>query len=186
MARIPPNRRYEALRRSLTWAEPGENSVIRVEPWLVRPPPPPSFLPFRTSLEIAGLLVVGILPAVLVIALATIAASVSTKGRPPTPNLEVLPTQGAHSVGGDMLEKVGGGALEESLSPSPAPSVWVARVRARVRAGPGTTYPILRVLRPGEPVIEQARVRIGEEEWLHVRLSDGTTGWVRSDLLKRP
>jgi uncharacterized protein YgiM (DUF1202 family) len=81
---------------------------------------------------------------------------------------------------------VGGGALEESLSPSPAPSVWVARVRARVRAGPGTTHPILRVLRPGEPVIEQARVRIGEEEWLHVRLSDGTTGWVRSDLLKRP
>jgi uncharacterized protein YraI len=55
-----------------------------------------------------------------------------------------------------------------------------------VRAGPGTTHPILRVLRPGEPVIEQARVRMGEEEWLHVRLSDGTTGWVRSDLLKRP
>ncbi|WP_448605588.1 SH3 domain-containing protein, partial [Thermoflexus hugenholtzii] len=50
----------------------------------------------------------------------------------------------------------------------------------------GTTYPILRVLRPGEPVREQGWVWIGEEKWLHVRLSDGTTGWVRSDLLERP
>jgi hypothetical protein len=72
-----------------------------------------------------------------------------------------------------------------TLSPTPE-AVWVAQVRARVRAGPGTTYPILRVLRPGELVTEQARVQKGEEEWLHVQLPDGTTGWVRSDLLQPP
>ena len=105
---------------------------------------------------------------------------------------------GSDSRPAPALLAAGGGALEESVSsssssfsslptPSPTPAaVWMARVRARVRAGPGTTYPILRVLRPGEQVREQGWVWIGEEKWLHVRLSDGTTGWVRRDLLQPP
>ena len=105
--------------------------------------------------------------------------------------LRAIPSKVLNVRPAPAIPPVRSNGLKESISPSPTPSptpavVWVTQVRARVRQGPGTTYPILRVLNPGERVIEQERVRKGKEEWLRVRLPDGTTGWIRRDLLERP
>jgi len=59
---------------------------------------------------------------------------------------------------------------------SPTPTQVVAATAVNIRLGPGTNYPVIGVLQPGDP--QQIVGQNSEESWWQIRQTDGTTGWV--------
>ena len=62
----------------------------------------------------------------------------------------------------------------------PGTSYRVKPVVVNVRAGIGTEHPVIGQLHNGD-VVTQIDLELG---WVHARLPDGSTGWVKYDLLQ--
>ncbi len=66
-------------------------------------------------------------------------------------------------------------ATEPLGSPTPLPSARVMVKLLNVRAGPGTAYPVVAIVKEGD--VLTALGRTPDSLWIVVRLADGTSGW---------
>lgn len=99
------------------------------------------------------------------------AITVEVIGAPASPTVTVSPSPVPSPV-----------APTPSASQGPLISGTVAVRALNVRAGPGTAFPVVEHLRLGDNVTALARTSQGD--WVHVRLSDGRTGWVATRYLE--
>jgi uncharacterized protein YraI len=81
---------------------------------------------------------------------------------------------------------VGGAPAAPPPAPPPAPApinadAVVNTAALNFRAGPGTGYDIIGVLRQGDPLTVETRV--ADNSWLHVKNNAGSVGWVFTGLL---
>lgn len=63
--------------------------------------------------------------------------------------------------------------------PAPADHWYVTGSRVNLRAGPGTTNPVVRVVTRGTP----AEVLEDHGNWRRIRLTDGGSGWIHGKFL---
>lgn len=65
---------------------------------------------------------------------------------------------------------------------APQPGVIDSDRGVNVRSGPGAEFDIIAVLQPGTPV--QVIGHSAAQDWLHIRLSDGRSGWVIASAIR--
>jgi uncharacterized protein YraI len=73
-------------------------------------------------------------------------------------------------------------APTNAFTQTPRPKVNSATANANLRAGPGTSYPVVGGLKKGDTV--QIIGKTGDGQWYRIESASGTTAWVTSDYIK--